>query len=247
MALLLDYLYCHNGRCPLGSRRAGSSSIEEIAMSRAELQMRDRIKEVATAMLIRNGYHGFRFRDIANRLKITRTNVHYYFGNKANLCEEVIIDYVNETIRKFEAIWKNPDTTLEEKIIAMMESNQERYKKINPTGATANAWSLIARMRLDRKIIGKKARDSLAHFSIVLERMVTAGVEMAIRKNEITPEAPVKEITLQLVAIANSADPITQDAGSFDRLEELYLAFARIVSHAYGLKKRSKVVNLLSA
>jgi TetR/AcrR family transcriptional repressor of nem operon len=72
-------------------------------------------------------------------------------------------------------------------------------------------------------------------------------VQMAIRKNEITPEAPVKEITLQLVAIANSADPITQDAGSFARLEELYLAFARIVSHAYGLKKRSRVASLLSA
>jgi TetR/AcrR family transcriptional repressor of nem operon len=233
--------------CHAADRCASVYNVEERPMSRAELQMRDRIKAVATAMLIRNGYHGFRFRDIADRLKITRTNVHYYFGNKRNLCDEVVIDYVNETIRKFETIWKNPNTTLEEKIIRMMESNRERYMGTNPTGATANAWSLIARMRLDRKIIGKKARDSLAHFSVVLERMVTAGVQMAIRKNEITPEAPVKEITLQLVAIANSADPITQDAGSFARLEELYLAFARIVSHAYGLKKRSRVASLLSA
>lgn len=212
-------------------------------MSGAELQMRHRIKEVATATLIRHGYHGFRFRDIANRLKITRTNIHYHFGNKSNLCEEVIIDYVAQTIRKFEAIWKNPDTTLEAKIKAMMESNRERYKKTNPTGRTANPWSLIARMRLDHKLIGKRAREALANFSVVLEKIVTDGVEMAIRKGEIKPGAPVKDITLQLVAIANSADPITQDAGSFDRLEELYLAFARILSHAYGIKTRSSVVN----
>lgn len=216
-------------------------------MSRPEVRMRDRIKAVATALLIRNGYHGFRFRDIADRLKTTRTNIHYYFGNKKNLCEEVVVDYVDETIRKFETVWENPDTTLEEKIIGMMESNRKRYKTSNPKGSTANPWSLIARMRLDRKIIGEKARDSLANFSVVLEHLVSNGVEMAIQKKEIKREAPVKEITLQLVAIANSADPITQDAGSFDRLEELYLAFARIVSHAYGLKKKSESVRLVRA
>lgn len=212
-------------------------------MTSIELQTRDRIKEVATAILIKHGYHGFRYRDVAKCVKITRPNIHYHFGNKKNPCEEVIVDYVANTIRKFEAIWKNADTTLEAKIIAMMESNRARYKKTNPSGVTAHLWSLIARMRLDHKLIGKRGRGALANFSAVLEQLVIDGVEMAVKKGEIRPEAPFKDITLQLVAIANSADPITQDAGSFDRLEELYLAFARILSHAYGIKKRSKAVN----
>jgi hypothetical protein len=58
----------------------------------------------------------------------------------------------------------------------------------------------------------------------------------AMAKGELRPETPVDDVTLQLVAIANSADPITQDDGSFDRLEQLYLAFARIIAHAYGHK-----------
>jgi TetR/AcrR family transcriptional regulator, transcriptional repressor for nem operon len=49
----------------------------------------------------------------------------------------------------------------------------------------------------------------------------------------------VEDIALQLVAIVNSADPITQDAGSFDRLETLYRGLTRIVLHAYGLEKPS--------
>ena len=45
---------------------------------------------------------------------------------------------------------------------------------------------------------------------------------------------PVEDIALQLVSIANSAGPITQDAGDFDRLEQLYEAFARIMTQAFG-------------
>ena len=33
----------------------------------------------------------------------------------------------------------------------------------------------------------------------------------------------------ELVAIANSAGPITQDGGNFDRLEQLYRSFGRVV------------------
>jgi TetR/AcrR family transcriptional repressor of nem operon len=203
----------------------------------AKEQMRDRIKSVATEMLIRNGYQGFRFRDIANRLKTTRANIHYYFGNKKNLCDEVVVDYVEETIRRYQSIWMNPDSSLETKIFEMIESNRSRYNRYNPKGNTGKPWSLIARMRLEREIIGDKASKALLRFNAVLEKLVPIGVAVAIKKKEIRADAPVEDIALQLVAIANSADPITQDAGNFDRLEQLYRAFARIVGHAYGLRK----------
>jgi hypothetical protein len=46
--------------------------------------------------------------------------------------------------------------------------------------------------------------------------------------------APRDDIALQLVAIADSAGPITQDGGDFSRLEQLYRSVNRIVHHAYG-------------
>jgi TetR/AcrR family transcriptional regulator, transcriptional repressor for nem operon len=208
------------------------------ASADGDLPIRGRIREVATEMLIRNGYQGFRFRDIADALQTTRTNVHYHFGHKETLCEEVIVAYVDETRERFEAVWSSA-ATFEDKVLAMMESNRERYLKYNPAGDTAHPWSLIARMRLEREVISDKARQVLADFSAALETMVSLGIRAAIRERELRPDAPVEDIALQLVAIVNSADPITQDAGSFDRLETLYRGLTRIVLHAYGLEKPS--------
>jgi TetR/AcrR family transcriptional regulator, transcriptional repressor for nem operon len=212
---------------PVTPARLPAASVAE------DVPIRGRIREVATEMLIRNGYQGFRFRDIADALDTT--NVHYHFGHKEALCEEVIVAYVDETRERFEAVWSSA-ATFEDKVLAMMESNRERYLKYNPTGDTAHPWSLIARMRLEREVISDRAREVLADFSVALEQMVSRGIVTAIRKQELRPDAPVEDITLQLVAIVNSADPITQDAGSFGRLETLYRGLARIVLHAYGPK-----------
>lgn len=201
-----------------------------------DASMRNRIREIATDMLIRDGYQGFRFQDVANALNTTRTNLHYHFGSKEALCEEVTVDYVERTFGRFESIWQ-ADSTLEDKILGMMEYNRERYLQYNPKGNTANPWSLIGRMRMERALVGPKAREALSQFSIRLERLVTQGIRAAIQRKELRQDAPVEDIAIQLVAIANSANPITQDAGSFERLEHLYRAFSRIVSHAYGLKK----------
>jgi AcrR family transcriptional regulator len=202
------------------------------------LPMRERIKQFAADLLIRDGYRGFRFQDVAEALETTRANLHYHFGNKEALCEEVIVDYVDRAYERFERIWTD-ENTLEGRILGMMEYNRERYLQYNPKGNTAHPWSLIARMRLERELVGPKAREALSDFSHRLETLVAAGIRRAIRTKELKPDAPVQDLALQLVAIANSANPITQDAGSFDRLEQLYRAFARIVSHAYGLQKAS--------
>ncbi|TCR67201.1 TetR/AcrR family transcriptional regulator [Bosea sp. BK604] len=195
--------------------------------------MRGAIKTVATELLIRNGYQGFRFRDVAELLNTTRANVHYYYGNKLNLCEEVIVDYVLQTLATLETNWTG-EKSFAEKIDGMMESNRQRYLRYNPTGETAYPWSLISRMRLERDVIGPKGREVLADFGNSLENLVIAGIDQAVVKGELSNDIPRSDVALQLVAIANSAGPITQDGGSFDRLEQLYRSLTRIVHHAYG-------------
>ncbi len=201
--------------------------------------MKERIKEVAVELLVRHGYQGFRFRDLADRLDMTRANVHYYYGSKLNLAEEAIVGYIDEILAAWEVNWKS-DKTFEEKVRGMMESNRQRYLRFNPTGTTAHPWSLIGRMRMERDVIGPRARAALTEFGIVLENLVIEGIESAIKTGELSPEIPIQDIALQLVAIANSAGPITQDGGSFDRLEQLYLSFARIVNHAYGQQRQPR-------
>ena len=198
--------------------------------------MKQEIKQISAELLIRNGYQGFRFRDVADVLNTTRANIHYYYGNKLNLAEEVIVDYVEQTLANWEANWRS-DKSFEDKIHGMMESNRQRYLRYNPTATTANPWSLIGRMRLEQDVIGPKAREALAQFGLTLENLVVAGIDQAVARGELSNDIPRGDIALQLVAIANSAGPITQDGGSFDRLEQLYRSFSRIVHHAYGHRR----------
>lgn len=202
------------------------------------ISMRNEIKAVTTELLIRNGYQGFRFKNVAENLGTTRANIHYYFGNKAKLCEEVIIDYVTETMKKWTENWKS-QKRFSEKIVGMMESNRQRYLQYNPTGKTAHPWSLIGRMRMERDVISPAAQAALTEFGVNLHKLIISGVEMAVKNKEYHKSIPKEDVVLQLVAIANSAGPITQDGGSFDRLEQLYLSFAHIIEDAYGLKKDS--------
>jgi AcrR family transcriptional regulator len=202
--------------------------------------MKEEIKNVAVELLVRNGYQGFRFRDVADLLNTTRANIHYYYGNKLNLAEEVIVDYVEQTLANWEANWRS-EKSFEEKIRGMMESNRQRYLRYNPTGTTANPWSLIGRMRLERDVIGPKAREALAQFGVTLENLVITGLDQAVARGELSNDVPRSDIALQLVSIADSAGPITQDGGNFDRLEQLYRSFSRVVHHAYGSKRADAV------
>ncbi|BCB17630.1 TetR/AcrR family transcriptional regulator [Bosea sp. ANAM02] len=202
--------------------------------------MKDEIKHVTVALLLRHGYQGLRFRDIAEQLGVTRANIHHHYGNKLNLCEEVIVEYVDRTLEAWTLNW-TCDKTLFEKVEGMMESNRKRYLQFNPTGKTAHPWSLIGRMRLESNVIGPRAREALANFAAQLNRLVIAGVEQAVARGELSPDAPRADIALQLVAIADSAGWITQDGGDFSRLEQLYRSVIRIVDNAYGRRKADAI------
>lgn len=199
------------------------------------LSTKDEIRRVTVELLLRYGYQGLRFRDIAETLGTTRANIHHHYGNKMNLCEEVVSDYVAETLENWAANWTGPGT-LAQKVEGMMEANRARYLTFNPTGHTANPWSLIGRMRLERDILGPRARQALVRFSATLERLVLDGVTRAIEAGELSQDAPREAITLQLVAVADSAGFITQDGGDFRRLEQLYRSINLIVHRAYGME-----------
>lgn len=196
--------------------------------------MRNQIQRLCAKELITHGYRGFRFQHIADGLGITRGNIHYHFGSKRELAEATTVEYTQATLKIFEEIWNSPDTSLEKKIQQTRDFNFERYSAFNPDLTTGNPWSLIARMRTEREMLGERGREALAQFSDGIYQCIRRGIEHAIGNGELRPETPVSDITLQLVAIANSAGPITQDAGGFDRLDQLYSAVSRIVRHAYG-------------
>ncbi len=199
--------------------------------------MRSQIKQVATELLITHGVRGLRFGDIAERLGITRANIHYHFGTKRNLVEEAIEEYLDGTLGQLGAIWSDETLSYEEKARRTMEFNRTRYEKFNSRGTGGRPWSLISRMRLEADQLTPRSRAALQRFSEAIETHVNDAVLRAQAKGEIAADAPTRDVAVQLVAIVDSAGSITQDAASFDRLEHLYTAYVRIIGHAYGGKK----------
>ncbi|MGY6632139.1 MAG: TetR/AcrR family transcriptional regulator [Alkalilacustris sp.] len=197
--------------------------------------MRAEILREATELLVNHGYHGFHFGELARRLSCTRGAIHYHFGTKQELVEEVILDYVRATEADFSHIWRDPHSTLTDKILLTRDYNFARYRKFNPTEATAHPWSLINQMRGARALLSPRALQALKGFGPAVDACVREAIALAKGKGELRSDAPVDDITLQIVSIINSAGPITQDSGSFARLDRLYRASARIIAHAYGV------------
>ncbi len=196
--------------------------------------MRDRIKAAATDLLIRHGYRGMSFGDIAPLLETTRANIHYHFGNKQKLLEEVLEDYVDDSLAHFRRIWTDESRSFEEKVEATIAFNRKRYAKFNTGRTSGRPWSLIARMRNDNDVIGEYANKTLIRFVRELSTYISEATGAAIRGGEFKADAPAEDIVILLVSIANSAGPITQDAGNFDRLADLYRAFLRTADAAYA-------------
>jgi len=196
--------------------------------------MRLNIKKVAGRLLTLHGLNGMSFRDIALELHITTTNIHYHFGNKEGLVDEVITDYVAEVEERHRAIWLAPDLTLVQKLRQLVEYNWERFQAVNSGRDGGNTWSLIGRMRLESQALSPKARDALASFTSTLHELIRSAVDEAWRRGELGEATPRKDLAFLILNIVNSSSVFTHGTGGFDRLEMFFEAFSRVMLSAYA-------------
>jgi TetR/AcrR family transcriptional regulator, transcriptional repressor for nem operon len=196
--------------------------------------MRQSIKRVAARLLTLHGLNGMSFRDIALELGITTTNIHYHFGNKQGLVDEVVGDYVAEVESRHRAIWLAPNHTLAEKLRQLVEYNWERYQQVNTGRDGGNTWSLIGRMRLESQDLSENARKSLSSFTAILHELIRTAVDDAWRRGELDEATPRQDLAFLILNIVNSSSVFTHGTGGFDRLELFFDAFSRVMLSAYA-------------
>lgn len=195
--------------------------------------MRDKIKELAKDYLIRDGYAGFRFQDLASHLNVTRATIHYHFSSKQKLCEEVILEAVEKSIEMYRSMLRDGDTSFAHRVRDIMNVNRQRYLQYNPTGNTANPWALISRMRLEQHELSPIIREKLAQFRKELQLNTEESLKQAISREELKSDTPIQIVALLLISIVNSSDPTTRDTSSFEAMESLYLGYIKVVNDAY--------------
>jgi len=204
-------------------------------ISQKKTSTRDSIKELAKKLLIAHGYHKTTFGVIAKELEITTTNIHYHFGNKNSLVEEVVTDYVQLAISKQQAIWLDESKSLQEKVQEELAFNRSLFRKFNPSGKTRKPWSLISRLRLESDVLTEPTRAALAGFTTSIRAAVEFAVEHAIDIGELKPDAPKDDLVLLLTHLVDSLSVFAQDAGGYERVEQFLSAFSRVVLAKYTI------------
>jgi AcrR family transcriptional regulator len=201
---------------------------------------REKILEAARRLFIVRGIGAVTYGDIAEQVGTTRANLHYHFGNKAELVQEVFqvtFDKVNETFRR---IWLEPGMTLDERLEETLRDARQRFEEFNPSGTEGNPWSLTARARSDFSALNPEMLKGIAEMSRRFEENVAHAVKLAIGSGELRPDAPVRDIVLLIAPLWYFGSPITQFAG-WRKLEQHYKAVRCALREAYGVSAPAKV------
>ena len=196
------------------------------------LSMKDDIKRLATRLFTLAGYRGVSFGALTEELRTTRANIHYHFGSKSGLAEEVLYSAAEDVLQTYQSIWTNSKTSLREKLELSYAFNEERYRDYN-TDDEGRIWSLITRFRLDMDVITPKMVAKLNEVTRVNESSIEHGVRLAIESGELLADAPVETIASPISCIVHFASLISQSPHDIHRLAQTYRALSELISRAY--------------
>lgn len=202
--------------------------------------MRDHIKRLATRLFTLRGYRGVSFGDLTEELGTTRANIHYHFGSKTGLAEEVLADAAEAVLLRYRSIWIDPGTTLKTKLEQSFDFNQETYRQYN-TANEGRIWSLITRFRLDMDVITPKMVAELNEVTRVNEESIEQGVRLAMQNGELIPDAPIAAIESLISGVVHFASLISQAPHDIGRLEQTYEALSILIHRAYARASKEPV------
>lgn len=195
--------------------------------------MKEEIKRQAIRLFTISGYGGVSFGDITEQLGTTRANIHYHFGSKSGLAEEVLDAAADNVLRHYREIWTDPSKTLKQKLGLSYAFNEKRYREYNGSGE-GRIWSLIARFRIERNVVTQKMVSRLNEVTKANEEFVRTAVLQAIANKELTSDAPVDEICCLISGVIHFAPLISQAPHDIRRLEETYLSLSHLIEKAYA-------------
>lgn len=198
--------------------------------------IRQKIKARATELFIRHGYNGVTFLDLGKDLGINHSLIHYHFGTKAKLAEEVLRDFAEIGIRENKAIWCNPDATLFDKFVAARDRMYRRFKLFNPGGKMQHPTGLVSRFSMDAETVSPELRELVQSTQDALDRTVLEAVRIAIACGELSADAPAQQIMLQISSILYVAGPTARYGWEFNRLDDHFHGTLAMLLRAYGVR-----------
>ncbi|MCH2559345.1 MAG: TetR/AcrR family transcriptional regulator [Alcanivorax sp.] len=195
--------------------------------------MKAQIKDAARALFIQRGISDVSYGDIAEVVNTTRANLHYHFGNKSALIEEVFQETFDDLEAQFQDVWARPGLTLAERITLVARDCERRFYEFNDTAKGRNPWSLSARVRFERHLISERTQEGISEMSRHFEEFVAHAVKLAIGEGELRPDTPVRQVVMLITPLWYFGSLLTQHSG-LTKLLDHYQAVIDTVTAAYG-------------
>lgn len=193
-----------------------------------------RILDAATDLFIRHGYKGVSFLAIAKEVGITHSHIHYYYRTKALLAEAVLDAYVISTTADFSAIWTDPDLDLLTRFVRSRDWIWRQYIRFNPQGIGGQNWGLLFRFAQDADLLTLTMRKTIRSTLRNMDAFIEAGMLSSIQRGELSADAPVQALVLQVSSLLHTSRNTTRLEGSFRRLDELLKWTFEVMHLAYG-------------
>jgi len=200
----------------------------------AREQLRDRIKRVATKLFIISGYRGVSYLDLAKQLRITHSNIHYYFNTKSDLAAAVLEDFATETLDDNRAIWTDPETALRAKFIRARDRYYRMYLRFNPKGEGYAPWALLSRFSADSDILTSEMKWRIKTTLQELDAQILEGLRLAVENGELVEDTPVDGLTVQIASVFYLASQSTKYDNGFRRFDLLLKTTSDCIAVAYG-------------
>ncbi len=200
---------------------------------------RDGIKQVARELFIRHGLNDVTYGDIAKQVGTARANLHYHFGSKAALVEEVFTETFNEVDATNRDVWLSPGLTLDERIELTLNDSKKRFYEFNDSEKGRNPWSLTSRAQFENSYLSDDVKRDIATMCRQFEEYIDHGVRLAIGSGELRFDTRPRTIVLLLAPLWYFGSAVTQ-YGGFQKLEEHYQSVRQVIRDGYAASAAQK-------
>ncbi|MBI5179503.1 MAG: TetR/AcrR family transcriptional regulator [Nitrospinae bacterium] len=162
---------------------------------------KEKIIELATALVEAKGYNGFSYQDISDILKIKKASIHYHFPSKEDLGLAV-----------FDAFRKGVDAYIEQSFFEKLSPTHKLHgyfqyhadiaaqaandcSKISCIGAMASEWNILP----------EKLREKVEEFNKWHVRFIVSILEEGIAKGEFKQNGAVEDTAMYVIASTKGA------------------------------------------
>lgn len=182
-----------------------------------------RILDVAEALVQTRGFGGFSYADVASELEVTTANLHYHYGNKADLGEALVRRYRTRFVAALDEIGAKRSAA---------PAKLQAYTRIYSDVLRLGRMCLCGMLAAGYETLPAPMRGEVVHFFDENERWLVGVLEQGRRDGAFAFTGPASAVAQSIISGLEGAMLIARPYGDVERFESAATRLIRSVAGA---------------